>query len=94
MNKLSKEEQVRVVACLVEGNSLRATSRMTGTHRQAIQKLLVELGAACFASDFSNSARSGSDLFAMRQYRSADFLRAAQSGFIRVQALFQHSAKV
>ncbi|HEY5042904.1 MAG TPA: IS1 family transposase [Verrucomicrobiae bacterium] len=49
MNKLSKEEQVRVVACLVEGNSLRATSRMTGTHRQAIQKLLVELGAACSA---------------------------------------------
>jgi IS1 family transposase len=49
MNKLTKEEQVRVVACLVEGNSLRATSRMTGTHRQAIQKLLVELGAACSA---------------------------------------------
>src|SRR5271167_713107 len=49
MNKLTKEEQVRVVACLVEGNSLRATSRMTGTHRGAIQKLLVELGAACSA---------------------------------------------
>src|SRR5580658_4821581 len=47
MNKLSKEERVRVVACLVEGNSLRATTRMTGTHRGAIQKLLVELGAAC-----------------------------------------------
>lgn len=49
MNKLRKEEQVRVVACLVEGNSLRATTRMTGTHRGAIQKLLVELGAACSA---------------------------------------------
>ena len=49
MNKLSKEEQVRVIACLVEGNSLRATTRMTGTHRGAIQKLLVELGAACSA---------------------------------------------
>ncbi len=49
MNKLTKEEQVRVVACLVEGNSLRATSRMTGTHRTAIQKLLVELGVACSA---------------------------------------------
>ena len=46
MNKLSKEEQVRVVACLVEGNSLRATVRMTGIHRTTIQKLLVELGAA------------------------------------------------
>jgi hypothetical protein len=33
MNKLSTEEKVKVVACLVEGNSLRATTRMTGTHR-------------------------------------------------------------
>ena len=49
MNKLSIEEKVRVVACLVEGNSLRATTRMTGTHRTAIQRLLVELGATCSA---------------------------------------------
>jgi len=49
MNKLSKEEQVRVVACLVEGNSLRSTVRMTGIHRTTIQNLLVELGAACSA---------------------------------------------
>jgi len=47
MNKLTTEERVRVVSALVEGNSLRAVSRMTGTHRTAIQKLLVELGAAC-----------------------------------------------
>jgi IS1 family transposase len=49
MNKLSLEEKVKVVACLVEGNSLRATVRMTGIHRTTIQKLLVELGAACSA---------------------------------------------
>jgi IS1 family transposase len=49
MNRLSIEEKVRVVACLVEGNSLCATTRMTGTHRGAIQKLLVDLGAACSA---------------------------------------------
>jgi IS1 family transposase len=49
MNRLTKGEQVRVVACLVEGNSLRATVRMTGVHRTTIQKLLVELGAACSA---------------------------------------------
>jgi IS1 family transposase len=49
MNKLSKDEQVKVAACLVEGNSLRATVRMTGIHRTTIQKLLVELGAACSA---------------------------------------------
>src|ERR1700689_3501815 len=49
MNKLSNEEKVRVVACLVEGNSLRATVRMTGVHRTTIQNLLVELGKACSA---------------------------------------------
>jgi IS1 family transposase len=47
MNKLSNEDRVRVVACLVEGNSLRSTVRMTGIHRTTIQDLLVELGAAC-----------------------------------------------
>ena len=47
MNTLSKEDRVRVVACLVEGNSLRATVRMTGVHRTTIQNLLVELGEAC-----------------------------------------------
>lgn len=47
MNKLSNKDRVRVVACLVEGNSLRATVRMTGIHRTTILKLLVELGNAC-----------------------------------------------
>jgi len=47
MNKLSMEERARVVAALVEGNSLRAVSRMTGTHRSAILKLLADLGRAC-----------------------------------------------
>src|SRR5689334_15962385 len=49
MNKLSAEERVRVVSCLVEGNSLRATVRMTGIHRTTILKLLVDLGRACSA---------------------------------------------
>ena len=49
MNKLSNEDRVRVVACLVEGNSLRATVRMTGVHRTTILKLLEELGDACEA---------------------------------------------
>ena len=47
MNKLSIEERTRVVACLVEGNSLRATVRMTGTHLTTVLKLLADLGCAC-----------------------------------------------
>lgn len=47
MNRLSKEDRIRVVSCLVEGNSIRSTVRMTGISKNTISKLLVELGAAC-----------------------------------------------
>ena len=49
MNKLDTAKRVAVVAALVEGNSLRATSRMTGVARMTVEKLLRDLGAACEA---------------------------------------------
>jgi len=47
MNTLTKDERIRVVAALVEGNSIRATSRMTGIARNTVTKLLVDLGQVC-----------------------------------------------
>jgi IS1 family transposase len=47
MNKLSKEKRSAVVAALVEGNSLRATARMTGVAVNTVMKLLTDLGVAC-----------------------------------------------
>ena len=47
MNRLDTATQARVVAALVEGNSLRATSRMTGVARMTVEKLLRDLGEAC-----------------------------------------------
>jgi IS1 family transposase len=47
MNRLSTAKRTAVVRCLVEGNSLRATSRMTGAALNTVTKLLVDLGAAC-----------------------------------------------
>jgi len=47
MNLLSQEERIRIVSALVEGNSLRSVSRMTGIARNTITKLLVDLGEAC-----------------------------------------------
>lgn len=47
MNKLSHELRARVVTCLVEGNSIRATVRMTGVAKNTVTKLLVDLGEAC-----------------------------------------------
>jgi IS1 family transposase len=49
MNVLDQGERVKIVAALVEGNSLRAVSRMTGIARNTITKLLVDLGEACMA---------------------------------------------
>ena len=47
MNRLSPEQRKAVVAALSEGNSLRATCRMTGVSRNTVTKLLVDLGTVC-----------------------------------------------
>lgn len=47
MNRLTTAERARIIACLVEGNSIRATVRMTGFAKNTVTKLLVELGEAC-----------------------------------------------
>ena len=49
MNSLTADQRTSVVAALVEGNSIRATSRMTSVARNTVTKLLVELGKACMA---------------------------------------------
>ena len=47
MNKLSNARRGAVVRAIVEGNSIRATVRMTGVAKNTIVKLLADLGAAC-----------------------------------------------
>ena len=47
MNKLSVKERAKILNMLVEGNSLRATSRMAGVSRNTVDKLLREVGAVC-----------------------------------------------
>jgi IS1 family transposase len=47
MNTLSTAKRTAVVRCLVEGNSIRATVRITGVAKNTVTKLLVDLGAAC-----------------------------------------------
>jgi IS1 family transposase len=47
MNRLNDAKRAQVVAALVEGNSIRATVRMTGVAKNTIVKLLMQLGAAC-----------------------------------------------
>jgi IS1 family transposase len=49
MNVLTIDERKQIVAAMVEGNSIRAISRMTGVSRNTINKLLIDLGRACSA---------------------------------------------
>jgi hypothetical protein len=47
MNRLDNKTRAQVIRCLVEGNSIRSTERITGVTRNAIGKLLVQLGEVC-----------------------------------------------
>ena len=47
MNRLTPERRKQVIAALVEGNSIRATVRMTGVAKNTVAKLLVDLGTVC-----------------------------------------------
>jgi IS1 family transposase len=47
MNRLSRAERAAIIRLLVEGNSLRSVTRITGNSINTVSKLLVELGAAC-----------------------------------------------
>lgn len=47
MNRLNSERRAAVVRCLVEGNSIRSTVRITGVAKNTIVKLLVEVGTTC-----------------------------------------------
>jgi IS1 family transposase len=47
MNKLSIEKRAALLSCLVEGNSLRATSRMTGVAVNTVMKFVADVGRVC-----------------------------------------------
>jgi IS1 family transposase len=47
MNNLPIERQIAVISSLVEGNSIRATVRMTGVAKDTVIKLLAKIGQAC-----------------------------------------------
>lgn len=47
MNRLPLEKQVQVISILVEGSSLRSTSRVCDVSINTVTKLLVDVGRAC-----------------------------------------------
>jgi IS1 family transposase len=47
VNKLSLQKRVQIIGLLVEGNSMRATSRLADCSINTVTKLLVDIGTAC-----------------------------------------------
>jgi IS1 family transposase len=47
MNRLGFKDRARILSCLVEGNSMRATCRMTGFAKKTVERALREIGASC-----------------------------------------------
>jgi hypothetical protein len=47
MNNLSRDRQIAIIACLTEGQSIRATERITGIHRDTIMRLGARVGRGC-----------------------------------------------
>lgn len=44
MNRLSRQKQAQIISALIEGNSIRSTSRMFGVSKDTVLKLQVEAG--------------------------------------------------
>src|SRR6266704_1253199 len=49
MNKLTPERRAAILSCLVDGASIRATSRITGAAKGTILRLLESAGTVCAA---------------------------------------------
>jgi IS1 family transposase len=47
MNRLCSRKRAQILRCLVEGNSIRSTVRITGAAKNTVTKLLVDVGKAC-----------------------------------------------
>ena len=47
MNRLSLERRTKIIACLVEGNSVNGTCRITDTAKHTVLKLLADVATAC-----------------------------------------------
>lgn len=57
MNRLNIKTRASILGCLVEGNSLRSTSRMCDVSINTVSKFLVDLGTAC--SDYQDAHLCG-----------------------------------
>ena len=46
MNRMTRDQRARILHMLCEGNSIRATTRLTGASKKAVSRLMVDAGHA------------------------------------------------
>jgi hypothetical protein len=49
MKRLNASERARILHLLCEGSSIRAVTRLTGTSKNTVIKLMIDAGKACAA---------------------------------------------
>src|ERR1700677_1434106 len=49
MNILATDKRAQILNCLVEGCSMRSTTRLTGAAKKTVERMLVSAGTACAA---------------------------------------------
>src|SRR5258708_15731479 len=54
MNILATDKRAQILNCLVEGCSMRSTSRLTGAAKKTVERMLVSAGTAC--ADYMDKA--------------------------------------
>src|SRR5437899_10936221 len=47
MNRIDTMARAQIIRCLAEGNSIRSTVRITGTAKNTVVKLLLEVAEVC-----------------------------------------------
>ena len=49
MNRLSTQDRAKIIGCLIEGSSVRATARLLDIDKKTVLRLLAEVGTVCKA---------------------------------------------
>ena len=55
-HSLSRDKQIEIVVALTEGVGIRATARLSGTNRETVGKLALQVGVGC--AELHDRARS------------------------------------
>ena len=89
INQLDTKSRAQVIRCIVEGNSIRSTERITGVTKRAITRLIVELGEVCH--EYQNDELRDLDSRRLQLDEVWSFIYAKQKNVARAKAAPEHA---